>query len=126
MGVEINIEHPEGKQSGAYCATDRRPMAHGIVSRIGYNFTGHGHQEKAAWTNDRSTRAISPWLVGSTAITPQNRPACSKCKRKVKTQDQVSCQAAFASRLAPTEKQSSAAARGKAAPLNNERKLECF
>jgi len=40
--------------------------------------------------------------------------------------NQVDCQAAFASRLAPTEKQSSAAARGKAAPLNNERKLECF
>jgi hypothetical protein len=70
MGVKINIEHPEGKQSGAYCATDRRPMAHGIVSRIGYNFTGHGHQEKAAWTNDRSTRAISLSLVDSTATTP--------------------------------------------------------
>ena len=37
---------------------------------------------------------------------------------------QVGCQAAFASRLAPTEKQSSAAARGEAAPLHNERKLE--
>ena len=33
----------------------------------------------------------------------------------------VGCQAAFASKLAPTEKQNSAAARGKAAPLNNER-----
>ena len=41
----------------------------------------------------------------------------------------VGCQAAFASRLAPQNqkpKQSSAAARGEAAPLNNERKLECF
>jgi hypothetical protein len=36
----------------------------------------------------------------------------------------VGCQAAFASKLSPTEKQSSAAARGEAAPLNNERKLE--
>jgi hypothetical protein len=58
MGVEINIEHPEGKQSGAYCATDRRPMAHGIVSRIGYNSTGHGRKEKAAPTNDLPARAI--------------------------------------------------------------------
>jgi hypothetical protein len=38
--------------------------------------------------------------------------------------NQVGCQAAFASKLSPTEKQSSAAARGEAAPLNNERKLE--
>jgi hypothetical protein len=40
--------------------------------------------------------------------------------------NQVGFKAAFASKLAPTEKQSSAAARGEAAPLNNERKLECF
>ena len=37
----------------------------------------------------------------------------------------VDQQGAIASR-ARTENQSSAAARGKAAPLNNERKLECF
>jgi hypothetical protein len=30
MGVEINIEHPEGKQSGAYCATELGPAAHGL------------------------------------------------------------------------------------------------
>jgi hypothetical protein len=41
-------------------------------------------------------------------------------------QKQAVWQAAFASRLTPTEKQNSAAARGEAAPLNNERKLECF
>ncbi|MDM8191018.1 hypothetical protein EVS84_14605 [Pseudomonas koreensis] len=42
------------------------------------------------------------------------------------TPEQVGYQAAFASRSLPQkQKQSSAAARGKAAPLNNERKLEC-
>jgi hypothetical protein len=35
--------------------------------------------------------------------------------------NQVGCQAAFASKLPPTEQQTSAAARGEAAPLNNER-----
>ncbi|SIR21527.1 hypothetical protein SAMN05216509_1092 [Pseudomonas sp. B10] len=38
-----------------------------------------------------------------------------------KPQIWVGRRTAFASRLAPTEKQSSAAARGEAAPLNNER-----
>jgi hypothetical protein len=41
----------------------------------------------------------------------------------------VGCQAAFASRLAPTKAKAKAkqrSCRGEAAPLNNERKLECF
>ena len=52
--------------------------------------------------------------------------ACSH-RDEVKPEILVVWRTAFASRLAPTEKQSSAAARGEAAPLNNERKLEyCF
>jgi hypothetical protein len=46
---------------------------------------------------------------------------------RVLPQDQVGRQAAFASRLAPTKaKAKQRSCRGEAAPLNNERKLECF
>jgi hypothetical protein len=50
MGVEINIEHPEGKQSGAYCATDRGPAAHGLVSYNSYNAIDNEWQAKVTFT----------------------------------------------------------------------------
>jgi hypothetical protein len=70
-----------------------------------------------------SSRAGS-LLQNSKIKIKRSQPSAAPTVGSRKTQKQVGCQAAFASRLAPTESKSSAAARGEAAPLNNERKLE--
>jgi len=63
-------------------------------------------------------------LQNSKSRIKRSQPSAAPTVGSRKTQNQVGCQAAFASRLAPAESKSSAAARGEAAPLNNERKLE--